>query len=170
MASPSNFVPNSCTVLNVIEWLPKDDTLPGFVVLTFFGFFVIGAILALLIVCCAVREVEVKKRCELNYVTGDEDKKAWVYDSRVYAKIALVLICIFLVILLVVQIWFATANDEATKKRSDRGMSNGFSSSVWIWFLVGAVILLPIIGYLLLKCILFPGMFEALQLNLKVTI
>lgn len=161
MASTSSYVPNSCTVLNVIEWLPKDDSLPGFIVLTFIGFFVIGAILALLVVRWAVREVEVKRRYE-NSFTGDNGKDVWVFGYKIYVRISVVLICIFLVTLSVVLIWFAT-RDADDRRRSEERMSDGFSSSVWIWLLVAAIVLLPLFAYLVLKCILFPGTFQALK-------
>ena len=163
----ADYIPSDCTVLHVIEWLPKDDTLPGFVVLTFLGFFIIGAVLALLIVRCAAREVEVKRRKETSSsAPRDPSKDVWIFGYKVYITIVLVLLCIFLITLLVVQIMFTNKeNDE--QNRSEKHMSENFSSSVWLWAILAAVILLPIFGYLSLRCILFPGMCQALYVNHK---
>lgn len=170
MATTYEYVPSDCTVLNVIEWLPRDDTLPGFVVLTFLGFFVIGAILALLITRCVAREVEVKRRkATSDSAPRDPSKDVWIFGYKVYITIALVLLCIFLVNLLVVQIMFA-AKDNGEKSRSEDRMSENFFGSVWLWAALVAVILLPIFGYLALRCVMFPGMCrQAVNHKYKVT-
>jgi ABC-type Fe3+ transport system permease subunit len=173
MSTKSNmaaaYVPSDCTVLHVIEWLPRDDTLPGFVVLTFLSFFVIGAILALLVVRCAAREVEVKRRKEASVsAPRDPSKDVWIFGYKVYIAIVLVLLFIFLINLLVVQITFATReNDEMS--RSEKHMSERFSGSVWLWAILAALILLPVFGYLSLRCIIFPGMCQALNHKYEVT-
>ncbi len=163
------YVPSDCTVLNVIEWLPRDDTLPGFVALTFLGFFVIGAILALLVVRCAAREVELKRRKETSAsAPRDPSKDVWIFGYKVYIAIVLLLLSIFLLTLFVVTIMFATKESEE-KSRSENHMSEKFSDSVWLWAILAALILLPIFGYLVLRCILFPGMCQALNRKYEVT-
>lgn len=169
MATTYEYVPSDCTVLNVIEWLPRDDTLPGFVVLTFLGFFIIGAILALLITRCVAREVEVKRRKETSVsAPRDPSKDVWIFGIKIYITIVLVLLCIFLVNLLVVQIMFA-AKDNGEKSRSENHMSEKFTDSIWLWAIFPAVILLAILGYLALRCIMFPGMCQAVNHKYKVT-
>lgn len=169
MATSSEYVPSDCTVLNVIEWLPKDDTLPGFVVLTFLGFFIIGAFLALLVVRCAAREVEVKRREETTTsAVRDPSKGVWIFGYKAYMAIVLALLCVFLLNLLVVLIVFATKEEEE-KTRSEKHMSKKFSASDWLWAILAALIFLPIIGYLALRCIMFPGMFQAFNRRYEVT-
>ena len=169
MAATSQFVPSDCIVLNVIEWLPKDDTLPGFVVLTFLGFFVIGAILALLLVRCAAHEVELKRRKETSQSAArDPWKDVWIFGYKVYIAVALILLCIFLLTLLVVLIMFAT-EEKGERSRREKHMSENFSGSVWLWAVLAAVIFLPILGYLVLRCILFPGMCQTLNRKYEVT-
>jgi magnesium-transporting ATPase (P-type) len=169
MAGTHEYVPSDCTVLNVIEWLPRDDTLPGFVVLTFLGFFVIGAILALLVVRCVAREVEVKRRKEMSVsAPRNPSKEVWIFGHKVYIAIVLLLLTVFLLTLLVVLIMFATKEDEE-KSRSEKHMSTNFSTSVWLWAILAALILLPIFGYLALRCIMFPGMCKSLNHKYEVT-
>ena len=168
MAATNQYVPSDCTVLNVIEWLPRDDTLPGFVVLTFLGFFVIGAILALLIVRCVAREVETKRRKKMSVsVSRDPSKDIWIFGHKVYIAIALLLLFVFLFTLLVVLIMFV-AKENSEKSRSEKHMTENFSSSIWLWAILAALIVLPIFGYLVLRCIMFPGMCQALNRKYEV--
>lgn len=154
------YVPSDCEVLTVIAWLPRDDTLPGFVVLTFLGFFVVGAVLALIVVRCAAREVEIKRRKETSISAArDPSKDVWIFGYKVYVAVVLVLIFVFLINLLVVQIMFA-AKDGGEKKRSEKHMSENFSHSFWLWAILAAFVLLPIFGFLALRCIMFPGMLK----------
>ena len=155
MAGASNVVPIDCTVLTVIEWFPKDDSLPGFVFLTFVGFFVLGAMLALLVVRCAAREVEVKRRSE-NTFTPANGRDVWVFHNKAYIALTLALLCFSLVVLLVVLLWFATREADE-RKRSEKRMAEGFSSSLWGWLVLAGAVILPLFGYLVLKCIFFPG-------------